>query len=93
MARKVEQTKFVGVRSREDSKKRYRGRPDRYYFIRYRRGKQVEEGVGWASDGMTPQQASNLRGEIVANIKSGAGPMSLKEKREAEFGRRETEAL
>ena len=93
MARKVEQTKFVGVRSREDSKKRYRGRADRYYFIRYRRGKQVEEGVGWASDGMTPQQASNLRGEIVANIKSGAGPMSLKEKREAEFGRREAEAL
>jgi len=52
----------------------------------------VEEGVGWASEGMTPQQASNIRGEIVANIRSGSGPMSLKEKREAEFGKRELKA-
>ncbi len=52
----------------------------------------MEEGVGWASEGMTPQQASNIRGEIVANIRSGSGPMSLKEKREAEFGKRELKA-
>ena len=89
MSRKVEQTKHTGVRYREDPIRRFRGRPDKYYFIRYRRGKLVEEGVGWASDGMTPQQASNLRGEIVANIKSGSGPMSLKEKREAELKKRE----
>jgi integrase len=92
MSRRISQTKFVGVRYREDPDKRFQGRADRYYFIRYQKGKQVEEGVGWASQGMTPQQASNLRGEIVANIRSGSGPMSLKEKRETEFGKRESKA-
>ena len=66
MSRRISQTKFVGVRYREDSDKRFQGRADRYYFIRYQKGKQMEEGVGWASQGMTPQQASNIRGEIVA---------------------------
>ena len=92
MSRRISQTKFVGVRYREDSDKRFQGRADRYYFIRYQKGKQMEEGVGWASQGMTPQQASNIRGEIVANIRTGSGPMSLKEKREAEFGKRESKA-
>ena len=92
MNRRISQTKFVGVRYREDSDKRFQGRADRYYFIRYQKGKQMEEGVGWASQGMTPQQASNLRGEIVANIRTGSGPMSLKEKRETEFGKRESKA-
>ena len=92
MSRRISQTKFVGVRYREDPDKRFQGRADRYYFIRYQKGKQVEEGVGWASQGMTPQQASNLRGEIVANIRTGSGPMSLKEKRETEFGKRESKA-
>ena len=92
MNRRISQTKFVGVRYREDSDKRYQGRADRYYFIRYQKGKQVEEGVGWASGGMTPQQASNIRGEIVANIRTGSGPMSLKEKRETELGKRESKA-
>ena len=92
MNRRISQTKFVGVRYREDSDKRFQGRADRYYFIRYQKGKQMEEGVGWASQGMTPQQASNIRGEIVANIRTGSGPMSLKEKREAEFGKRESKA-
>ena len=92
MNRRISQTKFVGVRYREDSDKRFQGRADRYYFIRYQKGKQVEEGVGWASEGMTPQLASNIRGEIVANIRTGSGPMSLKEKRETEFGKRESKA-
>ena len=92
MNRRIAQTKFVGVRYREDPEKRFKGKPDRYYFIRYQKGKQVEEGVGWASEGMSPQQASNLRGEIVANIRSGSGPMSLKEKRETELGKRESKA-
>jgi integrase len=92
MNRRISQTKFVGVRYREDSDKRFQGRADRYYFIRYQKGKQVEEGVGWTSEGMTPQQASNIRGEIVANIRTGSGPMSLKEKRETELGKRESKA-
>jgi len=92
LSRRISKTKFVGVRYREDPNKRFQGRADRYYFIRYQKGKQVEEGVGWASEGMTPQQASNIRGEIVANIRSASGPMSLKEKREAEFGKRELKA-
>ena len=92
MSRKVSSTNFTGVRFREDTNKHYVGGPDRYYFIRYRRkGKLVEEGVGWASDGITPQLAFNLRDEIKANIKIGSGPMSHKEKIERELVKKESE--
>lgn len=90
-------TKFPGVRFRESQDRpKIKGQLDRYYFIRYKReGRTIEEGVGWASEkaksgNITAQYCSNLRGEIVSNIRMGQGYQSLKEKRELEEQRRQT---
>jgi integrase len=75
-------TKFPGVRMREHPEKRHQGKADRYYLIRYGRdGRIVSEGVGFASEGNTPQLAATIRTEIINNIRHGEGYQSLKEKR------------
>jgi len=85
-------TKYVGVRCRESETRRHRGRPEKYYSIRYKlAGKTVEEGVGWESAGITPQYCSNLRGELVQNAKTGQGVHSLREKRDKEEARKRAE--
>jgi len=78
-----QKSKFVGVRYWESEKRKFKGKPDRCFTIRYKcheRG--IHETVGWLSDGVDPQYASNIRGEIVQNIRTGTGFQSLKEKRE-----------
>jgi integrase len=81
--------KYVGVRFRESETRKHRGRPEKYYSIRYKlAGKTVEEGVGWESAGITPQYCSNLRGELVQNAKTGQGAHSLREKRDQEEARK-----
>ena len=80
-------TNYPGVRVREHDSRKCNRRPDRYFFIRYRRlGKNIEEGVGWASQGWTADEASRLLGEIQQNIKRGAGPQSLKDMARAARG-------
>jgi hypothetical protein len=80
--RKWFKTRHAGVRYREDESRKIGGRPDRYFAIRYRcAGSLKEEGVGFASEGWTVQQAAALLAEIKRNIKSGDGPQSLAEKR------------
>jgi len=75
-------TKFPGVRYRDSDKRRFKGKPDRYYAIRYsKEGRSIEESAGWESDGMSPLVASQKRGEIIQNIRMGQGHSSLKEKR------------
>ena len=65
-------TQYPGVRYREHPDRKHSGRPDRYFSIRYKRdGKLLEEAVGWASDGMNARKATNLRSEIIQNIKEG----------------------
>jgi integrase len=48
----------------------------------------IEEGAGWESSGATPEYCSQLRTQIVQNIRVGNGYMSLKEKREIEEAKR-----
>jgi len=82
-------SRFVGVRYRDNPKRKHQGKPDRYFLIRYGKdGRTVSEGVGWASGGITLQLCNNLRGEILSNIKIGAGHQSLKERRELEDARK-----
>jgi len=83
-------TRFVGVRVKESPKRTHRGKPDKYFLIRYGKdGKIIQEGIGWGSEGITAQYASNLRGEILSNIRLGSGPQSLKEKRQREEAKRQ----
>ena len=89
---KWSKTRFPGVRYWESTSRHHKGKADRCYVIRYKRhGATISETIGWASDGVTPQFASNLRGQIINNIRIGEGFQSLKEKRDQERHRREKE--
>lgn len=76
-------TSYPGVRYREHSSRKHGVKFDRYFFIRYKlEGKDKEEGVGWASAGMTAEKANMLLGQIRENLRSGKGPVTLAEMRE-----------
>jgi len=87
MAYKWHSTQYPGVRFREHPTRKYRGKPDRYFVIRYKRqGKLIGESVGWASQGMNAQKANRIRSE-----KKGKSPQTLAEKRQIEDERKEAE--
>jgi integrase len=85
------------TRKLKDSK-----RPDRYYSIRFKvAGRDYTYGVGWLSDGIPEairkaepglgfeDYCLKLLRQYKANVKSGTGPMSPKEKRDIEQAKRE----
>jgi integrase len=86
-------TKFPGVRYKESEGRKYKGRAERYFAIRYKRhGRPVEEGLGWESSGITGVYCNQIRGQILHNIRIGTDYQSLAEKRELEEGRRQKKA-
>lgn len=90
MAEWIKLKAYPGVRFYEHETRKYNNRLDRNYYIRYKRGpRTVDEACGWASEGMTPLKASQLRGELVQNIKAGRHPQSLSEARQMEADRQE----
>ncbi len=71
-----------GVRCRDHDTRKHGVKPDRYFALRYSRsGKQIEEGLGWASEGWTLKRAQSQLGELQKAADSGEGPTSLREKR------------
>jgi integrase len=83
MAVKWHTTKYPGVRYREHNTRKNGVGFDRCYSIRYKiDGKDKEEAVGWGTEGMTAERAAKVLGELKENIRLGAGPQSLREKRE-----------
>ena len=87
-------TKHPGVYYREHPSRRHNNKPDRYYIIRHRvDGKQIEEGVGWASEeGWNDVKVSLRLAELKSNQTAGLRPVTLKEKREIAQAEREAEA-
>lgn len=77
-------TKYPGVRYREHESRKFKGKPDRYYTIRYTVSKnnRPEERIGWRSEGVTPEKAASIRGELLEAIRTGKGPRTLKEMRQ-----------
>jgi site-specific recombinase XerD len=76
-------TTFKGVRYRKHPTRKHGVNYDQYFIIRYRlNGKDKEEGLGWASEGMTAAKAYDDLKVIKENIKRGQGPQSLAKKRE-----------
>ena len=62
----------------------FSAKPDRYYSIRYYLdGKLKEEGLGWSSEGWTPQKALDERYKIRLAIKEGKEVRTRAEAREA----------
>jgi integrase len=85
-ARRWHGTQYPGVRYREHPTRKHGVRRDRYFVVRYVHGdRQREEGVGWASEGMTPQRAAAiLAGIREAHRTATPGPRTLAERRDAE---------
>lgn len=83
MSTKWFNSKYPGVRYREHETRIHNRKKDRYFAIRYYRDeKRIEEGLGWISDGMSLDEAQEIRGQIVQNIKKGIKPQSFAEMRE-----------
>ena len=82
-------TTYPGVFYRERERQ---GKKDKYFVIRYRvHGKQIEEGLGWGSEGKNAKKASLTLGELRQNHSIGDGPNTLRNKRRAAFEREEAE--
>ncbi|MDA8165351.1 MAG: site-specific integrase [Desulfobacteraceae bacterium] len=74
-------TSSPGVRFREHPARKHGILPDRYYSIYYKiDSRQVEEALGWASEGWTQEKAAAIRHQMKNSAKSG-GPRTLKEAR------------
>ena len=73
-----------GIRARDHATRKNGVAPDRYFFIRHCvDGKQLEEGVGWASEGWTQKRVVELLGALNEAKRTGKGAMSLRARREA----------
>ena len=94
MGQPKHKTAYPGVRYREHPTRRHGVNKDRYFFIRFKvNGKDKEEGVGWASSGMTAEKASRILADIRENLRTGKGPQSLAESRaENEAARQQEKA-
>ena len=68
---------YQGIRYVENEK------GDRCYYIRYRdlTGKLIEEKIGWASEGITPQQAQLIRNERIKSVRLGDEVITIQQKR------------
>jgi integrase len=87
-------TQYRGIRYREHPERKYNGKPDRYFTIRYKiNGKLKEEGIGWASEEWNAQKVSLLRNDLIKGHKTGSGPATLSEKRLMEIEKKEEERL
>lgn len=76
-------TKYKGVYYRLHPTRKNGIRQDKYYILRYTcNGVRREEGFGWESQGFTEAKAAAELETIRANIKSGQGYTSLKQKKE-----------
>jgi integrase len=85
-------TKHVGVRYWESETRKFKGKPDRCFVIRFKNsGRTISETVGWLSEGISDQYAANIRSDITGNIRTGQGYHSLKEKRDVEEAKKKAD--
>lgn len=90
MARYKSLKKYPGVQVYESNKRKFNGKPDVCYYIRYKNslGKTVREKIGWASEGITAGYAYQIRNERLRAIRLGdeAVPIQKKRKQAISFG-------
>jgi len=92
MAKRIYKSASQGIRYFEHETRKIGIRKDRYYSIRHTvDGKQIEEGLGWTSQGWTVKKAQSLLGILNENKRRGEGPRTLKEKRELEARKKRKE--
>jgi integrase len=77
-------TAAPGTRYRTHPTRKHGARLDRYYTLRFSvAGKQVEEALGWASEGWTVKLAQEKLGELRKARRTGQGHATLREAAEA----------
>jgi integrase len=77
-----------GIRYRTHPTRKHGARLDRYFTLRFSvAGKQVEEALGWASEGWSVKLAQEKLGELRKAWRTGQGHATLRE--EAEASRRQ----
>ncbi len=82
MGAKKFSTSIKGIRYREHATRKHGVKKDRYYFIRFQyKGKRIEEGAGWASEGMTLTKATAILAELKEAARLGKGATTLNERR------------
>ena len=83
---------FPGVRFYEHATRKHGIQKDRYFAIRFQAdGKRREEGLGWASQGMTAAKAAQTLAKLQEAARTGEGATSLAERRKQADARREQE--
>ena len=77
-------TAAPGVRCRKHLTRKHGARLDRYFTLRFSvGGKQVEEALGWASEGWTVAKAQEKLAELRKARRTGQGHITLREEAEA----------
>ena len=77
-------TAAPGVRYRKHPTRKHGARLDRYFTLRFSvDGKQVEEALGWASEGMTIAKAQEKLAELRKARRTGQGHTTLRQEAEA----------
>jgi integrase len=77
-------TAAPGIRYRSHPTRKHGARLDRYYTLRFSiAGKQVEEALGWASEGWTVAKAQERLIELKKAQRTGQGNKTLRQEREA----------
>ena len=77
-------TAAPGIRYRKHATRKHGAQFDRYFTLRFSvAGKQVEEALGWASEGWTVAKAQETLAELRKAKRTGQGPATLREKAEA----------
>ena len=83
MAKFFSMKKYPGVTYYESSKKRFNGKPDKCYYIRYvdPSGKRIREKIGWESEGVTAKYAFEIRNERLRDIRLGEEVIPIQKKK------------
>jgi integrase len=86
-----------GIRARDHDTRRHGVKADRYFTLRFSvDGRQIEEALGWASEGWTLARAQEELGKLREAKRTGEGPATLRDrvraKRQAEREQAESEA-
>src|SRR5436305_991964 len=77
-------TAAPGIRYRQHSHRKHGARLDRYFTLRFTvEGRQVEEALGWASEGWTVARAQEELSRLRMAKRTGAGPATLRQEAEA----------
>ena len=62
----LKKTKFNGVYYRDSDKRKFQGKPDRCFYIKYYyNGKQYNKRIGWLSEGYTAQLVANIKADKI----------------------------